>query len=69
MQYRIIEYTYESSKINYKVDTRVATNQEWQENSTSFDKLKDAEDWILARIAAVKDKIVTNRVVLPTVYE
>ena len=69
MQYRIIEYTYESSKINYKVETRVATNQEWQENSTSFDKLKDAEDWILARIAAVKDKIVTNRVVLPTVYE
>ena len=69
MQYRIIEYTYETGKINYKVDTRAATNQEWQENSSSFDKEKDAEDWILARLAAVKDKIVTNRVVLPTVYE
>ena len=69
MQYRIIEYTYESGKINYKVATRAATNQEWVEGNTTFDKEKDAEDWILGRIAAEKDKIVTGRIVLPTVYE
>ena len=69
MKYRIIEYTYADNSLDYKIEIQVATNEDWKEESKSYEKEKDAEDWILAKIAAVSAGTVIHRVVLPTEYE
>ena len=69
MRYRIIEYTYVDLSLGYTVEFQKATNQAWKEDSKKYDKQKDAEDWILAKLAAVDASTVVTRVVLATVYE
>ena len=69
MRYRIVEYTYVDLSLGYRVEIQEATNQAWKEDSKLYDKQKDAEDWILAKLAAVDASTVVTRVVLPTEYE
>ena len=65
MKYRIVENTYENLSIRFVIETQRFTNSSWtQESGRTFEKEKDAEDWILATIDKDKSETVISSKIL-----